>query len=94
MAYKSNWHSDKISIVDVIEHLKADMINYTNNVFTVVKHRDDGGLHIAVYTEVHADGSSPYHRQITANYMGWRCCWFKCPHGTVTDMLEDNDESA
>ena len=84
------WTGDKASEEEVKKALMKEMVDCTDNAFTVRKESDDTSTHMSVYVEkkdTSKNTNFEWKKHLPPKFMGWRIIIIFCPMGYVGGVL-------
>lgn len=80
------WRKNKLPMVQVLEKLMRELIDYTDSQFYVKAMGDDSGSHLCVYTERDENGLETC-KDLPHIYEGWRVVHVYTPYEYIKHVL-------
>jgi len=85
------WTGDKAPEEEVKKALMEEMVDCTDNAFTVKKESDDTSTHMSVYVEKKDTSKNTdfvWNKQLPPKFMGWRLLIIFVPVGYIKNVME------
>ena len=85
------WRGEKASRKEVRDALMKDLVNETENRYTVAFASDGSGHHVVAYAERDPNSSdTPFKNTLPSKYMGWRLLKIHVPNGYIDVFFEED----
>jgi len=84
------WTGPKAPEQEAIKALMTELVECTDNTFTVRKESDDSGNHLGVYVEKNNPNENVgfiWKKILPPKFMGWRVIIMFCPIGYIKGVL-------
>jgi len=85
------WTGDKAPEEEVKKAIMKEMVECTDNAFTVRKESDDTSTHLSVYVEkkdTNKNNDFAWKKQLPVKFMGWRILTIFVPVGYIKTIMD------